>query len=368
MSIDTSENKSIATDPRLINAYYDHDDEIDLFELFSNLWKEKLLIVLVACTVVIFGGLYAFLSTPVYESKLYLLPPTEKNTVELKKLMLLTNSNSNSTAYSVTSVYTTFIEILKSNSAKRSFFQQPDIYDYYTSNGTSEINAWKNYLNALSVNIPKKAKVITSINVSLNTDSALTSQQWLNDYIDHVITLSKQQLLSDLNEQLTSQKQQIELQIASRINLYSSSIEKELAKLKEALSIANSLKLTDPMNMDSIDNEKNDLMVDEVRRLYKLGSHALTAEITALQNRKDNDLFIPGLSDLLQQQALLLSFTINERNISPAQIDLAAQLSDKPIKPKKLLIIAISLVLGLMLGVFAAIIRSFINSRKEADS
>ena len=362
MSIDTSENKSIATDPRLINAYYDHDDEIDLFELFSNLWKEKLLIVLVACTVVIFGGLYAFLATPVYESKLYLLPPTEKNTIELKKLALLTNTSA--AAYSVTPVYTLFTEVLTSNQAKRSFFQRPDIFEYYTSNGTSEIKAWENYLDDLSVNFPKKL----GINISLRTDAAITSQQWLNDYVDHVMSLSKQQLLSDLNEQFTSQKQKIDLQIASRINLYSSSIEKELAKLKEALSIANSLKLTDPMNMDSIDNEKNDLMVDEVRRLYKLGSHALTAEITALQNRKDNDLFIPGLSDLLQQQALLLSFTINERNISPAQIDLAAQLSDKPIKPKKRLIIAISLVLGLMLGIFAAIIRSFINSRKEAAS
>ncbi|NQY25962.1 MAG: hypothetical protein HRT92_02150 [Piscirickettsiaceae bacterium] len=53
------------------------------------------------------------------------------------------------------------------------------------------------------------------------------------------------------------------------------------------------------------------------------------------------------------------------KNIQPVQVDLAAEISKKPIKPKKVLILAVSLVLGFMLGVFGALIRSFIHNRQE---
>jgi chain length determinant protein (polysaccharide antigen chain regulator) len=348
----------------MLNNYYDQDDEIDLFQLFSNLWAQKLLIIVVTVLITAVGGFYAFLSTPIYESKLYLLPPTEKDTVQLKKLAQYTStSTSTSTNYSTSYVYDKFIETLNSNYTKWSFFQRPEIKQYYMNSGSSELNAWEDFLKDLAINLPKKDK--STIDVSFKTDSAQHSAQWLNNYIEHVTSLTKNQLASDIAEEIDSRKEQIALQISSRIELYSSNLKKEIAKLTEALAIAKSLGLTSPLNMDAIDNEKNDMMIDEVRRLYKLGSHALEAEITALKNRKQSELFIPGLADLLQQQAVLTSLIVDKANIQPVQIDLAAQVTEEPIKPRKVLILAVSLILGAMLGIFSALIRSVIVNRKE---
>lgn len=64
-----------------INKYNDvtHDDEIDLFELFEQLWSAKLVIVLITLASLILGGLLVTIKEPTYESKISLtvmsLPP-----------------------------------------------------------------------------------------------------------------------------------------------------------------------------------------------------------------------------------------------------------------------------------------------------
>jgi len=50
------------------------NDEIDLFELFESLWKEKVLIVAITLVITLFGGGYAFLAKPTYEVSVKLNP------------------------------------------------------------------------------------------------------------------------------------------------------------------------------------------------------------------------------------------------------------------------------------------------------
>ena len=360
---DNNNNTPIIIDPKLLQQFGNREDEIDLIKLFSNLWSLKSLIIFSTLLFTLLGGLYAFLATPVYESNIYLRPPTEKDIVELKKITLYI-SPGNKTEYTTGSVYEKFVGMLRSNHAKRTFFQRAEIHDYYARSGSSGNIAWKNFLRGLSVNVPKVGD-IANIDVSFRTTSAERSQQWLNDYIEHVFSLTKTQLLSDIKEALNSQKEQVNLQIESRFSLFNLELEKEIAKLTEALVIAKSLNLTTPVNANVFENKNSNLMVDEMRRLYKSGTKALKVEVDVLLSRKDNILFVPGVSGLLHQQKVLSSLIINEDNVQPAQIDLEAQISDKPIKPKKALILAISAVLGFMLGVLWAIICLIIRHRNQ---
>lgn len=61
----------------------DNPDEIDLVELFRNLWAQKLLIVLVTAVVAMLAAGYAVLATPYYEVKSMLRPAPIKNLDEL---------------------------------------------------------------------------------------------------------------------------------------------------------------------------------------------------------------------------------------------------------------------------------------------
>ncbi|HBQ45167.1 MAG TPA: hypothetical protein DD716_05930 [Thiomicrospira sp.] len=53
-----------------------HEDEIDLFELWNNLLEDKKQIIATTLGIIILAGIYAFSITPTFQSKAYLLPPT----------------------------------------------------------------------------------------------------------------------------------------------------------------------------------------------------------------------------------------------------------------------------------------------------
>ncbi|HCJ61414.1 MAG TPA: hypothetical protein DHV49_01710, partial [Alphaproteobacteria bacterium] len=71
------------------------DDEIDLFELFGQLWDEKFLII---GATFVFGALavaYSFLVTPVYEAKIGIKTPTIDQASPGFPILLTSNNNNN---------------------------------------------------------------------------------------------------------------------------------------------------------------------------------------------------------------------------------------------------------------------------------
>jgi len=95
-----------------------------------------------------------------------------------------------------------------------------------------------------------------------------------------------------------------------------------------------------------------------------LGSKAIKAEIKALESRENlakdlvrgEDHFIAGLPKLLVEIEALQALEIDFSKINLARIDEVAVVPVKPIKPRKLLIMALALVGGVFIGLFMALI------------
>lgn len=51
------------------------NDEIDLFQLAENIWKEKVIIAVITLCFLIGGGLFAFLQTPTYQAEININQP-----------------------------------------------------------------------------------------------------------------------------------------------------------------------------------------------------------------------------------------------------------------------------------------------------
>lgn len=58
------------------NSTVNSSVELDLFEVIGAVWAGKWLVASLALVCGLMGAAYAFLSTPVYESKYYISPPT----------------------------------------------------------------------------------------------------------------------------------------------------------------------------------------------------------------------------------------------------------------------------------------------------
>ena len=177
-----------------------------------------------------------------------------------------------------------------------------------------------------------------------------------------------------------------------------------IQELSEAISIAESLGIrtpTTPSAMAETTRGGAQVIRTEVTNqempLYFMGTEALTAERDALANRKSDDfiepriadiqselamlennreveilkeresedLYLTNLAELREEAARLKGIKLDTERLRLVRLDQPALQSTDPVKPKKAMILALGLVLGGMLGVFIALIRSLVNRSSD---
>ncbi|WP_312538025.1 Wzz/FepE/Etk N-terminal domain-containing protein [Stutzerimonas nitrititolerans] len=170
-----------------------------------------------------------------------------------------------------------------------------------------------------------------------------------------------------------------------------------IQKLNEAIAIAESLGIrtpTTPSAMTQSTRSGTQVIRTEVTNqeipLYFMGTEALAAErdalasrksddfiepriaeiqselamlehnreVEILENREEEDLYLADLAKLREEAARLKGIKLDTERLRLVRLDQLALQSLSPVKPKKPMIIALGLVLGGMLGVFIALIRS----------
>ena len=138
-------------------------------------------------------------------------------------------------------------------------------------------------------------------------------------------------------------------------------------QLEEALIIARELGIND--RESGISNQQNvilskDESMHSKNPIYLYGTRALSAEIKALQNRKNTDSFISGLRQLEQKVKSLETITVKVSEVRSAQLDQEATVPQTRHAPKRKLIV----LLGTFMGGFIAfiyLIFSFIFTRQK---
>ncbi|WP_213908978.1 Wzz/FepE/Etk N-terminal domain-containing protein [Stutzerimonas nitrititolerans] len=177
-----------------------------------------------------------------------------------------------------------------------------------------------------------------------------------------------------------------------------------IQKLSEAIEIAESLGIrtpTTPSAMAQSTRSGTQVIRTEVTNqeipLYFMGTEALTAErdalasresddfiepriaeiqselamlennreVEILQERDQEDLYLADLAELREEAARLKGIKLDTERLRLVRLDQLALQSLNPVKPKKAMIIALGLVLGGMLGVFIALIRSLMVRSAE---
>lgn len=177
-----------------------------------------------------------------------------------------------------------------------------------------------------------------------------------------------------------------------------------IAQLDEAIAIAKSLGITKPTNptslgdADTATGQGNVFRTEVISQqfpLHFMGTEALEAERAALlkrksddhtepkialiqnklqmlehnrqvemmQSRENEDLFLAKLSEMREEAARLRSINLDLDQLNLVSIDRPAVKPLDPIKPKKLLIVALGIVLGGMFGFCVALVRVMLPGR-----
>ena len=196
------------------------DDEIDLFELFESLWKEKVLIVAITFVITLIGVGYALSIPPTYQASVKMLPPSQSDVAELTKFDVLQSPQSQSQSFA------DFLQILKSNQLRKTFLSQEGVKTSLFSPETSSQKALTALEKMAVVEIPKKGpKTEVSLKFQFK-DAAIAA-----DYANQLVQLAVDQYRVNIAQSFSSKKDQevkkLKDQKESLINTHESRLNKK---------------------------------------------------------------------------------------------------------------------------------------------
>jgi len=216
------------------------------------------------------------------------------------------------------------------------------------------------------VEIPKKGSK-TEASFKLQSNDAELAAKFANQLIDLAIGLYRTNLLLAFDSVKDQRIKQQNDKKNSLIATYKDRLDQQITKLKEAYLVAQKLDIFEPRESKSqtVKTEsRSSVMIEELRYLYSQGTRALSEEINIVEKRKKNLSMVGGLIDIKQQLSFLNTTSFDVSKVTPVTIDLAAETPEHRIKPKRTLIVILSVVIGGFLGIKFVMIRNAVRNRK----
>lgn len=340
------------------------DDEIDLIELIRGLWQQKLIIIL---TTLVVGGAavaYALLATPVYEAKVFVQPPSQNDIAHLNygrggdsELVILT----------VKDVYDVYVRNLQSEYLRRMFFQQiylPTVSE--EARQGSQDDLYKRFNKTLIISSAGKEAPSRFV-VTVEGSDPQRAAAWAVLYAEMAGSHAKIEVFKDIKADATVKANNLERQIKVAQESALKQREDQIVILREALSVARSINLEKPpLITGNLSTEVSAGMDGSLT--YMRGSKALQAEIDVLEHRVSDDPFIEQLRERQLALVFYRSLEIDSKVVDAYRQDGAVESPDSPVKPKKLIIGVLGVLVGFALGVFLAALRRIFRRADEKAS
>lgn len=297
-------------------------DEIDLIQLFRSLWKQKLLIGAITGVCALIGLLYAMLAPRYYTVQSVLRPAAIKDLDELNHLGIYKLSPKQALAQVGAA--------LDSYENRLAFFREhPKLFADLAQPGRTLEQTFEAFndeaFKLLQPDAKKPEGTTPYIGLQLSYPEALNGVEIVNSFVNFSLNSVRKEIAADLDTLIGNRLSQLEKNMAAARASYEASKEIKIAKLTEA----------DALKRAELNDE-------------------LSALRQQLKTRRDNR--INQLNEAIPDRLRLV------------RLDQPALDSSKPIKPRKALILALGFVLGGMLGVFAALVRSLANRGRELQT
>lgn len=360
------------------------DDEINLFDLISDLNVQKRWFAVPLVTCVLLALIYVSIAKPLFQVKSVVKPASEKELVELNQPQLkgLVDFESGKKisddvfSMSVEQAYENSKQALLSKEYRKAFYQQNiqlikdnELFDDSFTFSQNFIQFDQRFKIKLS-NDKKDAEKFIELKFELG--NAELAAKLLNDYVRFSLNSRLMDVKATLEHKLSQAIRKLEYDASLIRDKYYTDKAREGLEVSEALAIAKSAGISESIH------QKSGVIADsDALPRYMFGAKALAAEKIALDNRTKlaknlpfgEDHFIEGLPEKSFKIAKLKELKIDFDKVKLAKVDELASLPRKPIKPKKALIVALSIVAGLFLGLMTALLvaayKRYLKEREE---
>lgn len=322
-----------------------HTDEIDLKDLLLTLWAGKAIVMVTILLTMLCAAGYLWLTPAIYRASVTVVAPAEEDVLVLAETQRVLEAvaggqitANKAVDKAVDTAFKRFTQLAGSSSMQHRFFQGSEFEQ--ANQATIHTPA--------SIIVDSKEGTVT---LTLNGNDATMTATSINQYTELLIDTAQEELAEDMNRQIAVLQDSLQGELNSLRQKAVIKRQQTIAKLNEALALAESLDMEEPAaHGNMIINYSGDTA-------YMRGGKALRNQIKLLEQRESDDDFIPELATIAEHQRRLEGIAFEAGDVQAARIDVPAIAPRAPIKPRKKLIIAVSVILGGMLGVFIVLIR-----------
>lgn len=335
-------------------------NEIDLIALARGLWGQKWLILAVTLLVTAGAAAYAYLSKPVYQAQLFIMPPTQNGIAELNYGR---GKSTELEPYSIKHVYDVFARNLQSETLRQTFFNEVYLPSLDESQRKGALDRlYERFSRELVIKGAGK-DTPDRYSVTVQDGDPVRATEWAKAYVVRASEAAESELIKNVTAEAAVRARNLEQRIVGLRETAQRVREDRIQQLREALKIAEAIGLTTP----SINSTAAvDITVETGNRMdYQRGSKALAAEVKALESRASDDAFISDLRPLQMRYSFYRKLNIDPESISVYRQDGSVEVPQSPIKPRKALILLLGIIAGGALGGFMALIRFAVVRSKE---
>lgn len=336
-------------------------DEVDIIKLVKQLYEQKIVIIVSMIIVLFCAIIYVFLTGPIYVSKAAVQPPSLSDISGYN----LGREEAKLPLYSVADVFSVFKRNLLSQSSKREFFNSvylPSLDKASTAKSNDRL--WSDFNKIFNVYAADAKNTPDYYVVSVEHDVPEVAAKWANLYVKMISNEAADEMQKNLLTEIDTRVDSLDRQITALRATARTRREDSIIRLQEALVVADAVGLDDPQVVSGRTSSSKDIAsYIDGSLMYMRGAKAMRAELEVLRNRKNDDPFISELRNLENQLYFLKAINVNPDNVKSFKSDGRALVPDSPIKPNKLIIVAVSIALGLALGIIFALVRSSYMSR-----
>ena len=328
--------------------------EINLLDLWCILMRRWKIVGAITVLSVLGAVAYVLLATPVYEAQAVLRPPESKYVEALN----ISGINQISSA----ELFAKFTGNLKTG-----IFQNSSLRQQFVAENPQFSSLRRNLPNIKEGTKNEVGTVFVSFQGS---DSKLVAD-WVNGFILLAERRTLGELFDGIEIKIANQKKEIQNQLQVARDFAGQRRLDRIAQLEDQIAIARASKIFDRKlsNYTTMASQSVGVTLNTAQEpLYMRGVKELTAEKAELEKRKNDEPFIDGFRDkqerLVQLDAGLKQLQAAKAIARAVIVDQPAIQSKSPVKPRRMRVLALSVVLGGIIGVFAAFVVNLVQQQK----
>ncbi|MFV9996442.1 MAG: LPS O-antigen length regulator Wzz(fepE) [Arsenophonus endosymbiont of Dermacentor nuttalli] len=361
-------------DPSFYSARIKQDDEIDLFELFSVLYKYKLLIAIFVAIFAVAVFCWSLFLPQKWKSEATIVQPIAQEILMLNEFLSQLKVLNVETDIDAAKVYTKFIDAYRSPILQENFLKSTDyfqrmieskrlfspeneqrlLYDIISNITGDKITFGKNANCNINLReLPIEARV------GFAAATAQDAQDLLSGYLRYVASNVRQEIKAELYDKIVQQivyaegKYAIELSTLENVNRVA------IKRLKNSLAIAEFVGVKRPIATS------HTIIQDDPDYPIALGSEALAKKLTILEKDNDQSLYNTELLNIQQYIQQLKALDTKDLWFRPVKYMQKPTLPITKLAPNRVYMVVLAGITGLIFGCIYVLLRHTINSRKQ---